>query len=230
MEFRLSEINDIVYSKDNDSQRSENNVTTSLLVPSCSSHRPGLFNNERMEQVNLLLPHATEATVMNRGSMVNANVAHDRCNGGGEIVQPDLLCEKSNVEIDSSSNDKVEHNDIARGSSSCERLLVEADAMNNIQNIDSKNKCTIARLEKDYGITREILEQHFGKTLVDAAKTLHGKFTLVHIFEDCISFHVIKTCSFLVYLNLFTIRDSNSVKFDQHSRKLYFHHINMKKL
>ncbi|XP_075081805.1 uncharacterized protein LOC107801819 [Nicotiana tabacum] len=185
MEFRLSEINDIFYSKDNDSQRSENNVTTSLLVPSCSSHRPDLFNNEGIEQVDLLLPHATEATVMNRGSMVNVNVAHDRCNDGGEIVQPNLLCEKSNVEIYSSSNDKVEHNDIARGSSSCERLLVEADAMTNIQNIDSKNKCTIARLEKDYGITREILEQHFGKTLVDAAKTLRvSRSTLKRVCRE----------------------------------------------
>nr|XP_018626967.1 uncharacterized protein LOC104098108 isoform X2 [Nicotiana tomentosiformis] len=178
MELRLPEINGIFYPKDNDSQRSENNGTA-LLVPH------DLFNNEGLEQVDLLLPHATEATVMNRGSMVNANVAHDQCNDGGEIVQPDLHFVKSFVEIDSRSNDKVEHNDIARGSSSCERLLVEADALTNIQNVDSMNKCTIARLEKDYGITREILEQHFGKTLVDAAKTLRvSRSTLKRVCRE----------------------------------------------
>ncbi|KAM3238115.1 protein NLP2 [Capsicum annuum] len=91
--------------------------------------------------------------------------------------------EQENVETDytcsARSNDKVEHSDIAR----CGRQSVEAESINgesnwvsrettNILRIDSQKNSSKQRILKDYGITREILEEHFGMCPQDAAKSL----------------------------------------------------------
>nr|GMD69676.1 protein NLP6-like [Ipomoea batatas] len=62
-------------------------------------------------------------------------------------------------------------------------------------NISSNKTDTISRWEKDYGITLQVLEQLFGKSRDDAAKTLKGELTLqfYHIF-DVIVFNI-----FLLY-------------------------------
>ncbi|KAH0746537.1 hypothetical protein KY290_008248 [Solanum tuberosum] len=54
---------------------------------------------------------------------------------------------------------------------------------------DSKKNNAIERIEKDYGITRQILEQHFGRTLQHAAKALHvSRSTLKRMCKEyCIS-------------------------------------------
>ncbi|XP_049387974.1 protein NLP7-like isoform X4 [Solanum stenotomum] len=136
-------------------QQSNNVVAAAaLLVPSCSADKHDSLNCERTVEVDLLLPHPIEEAVTNSGK-VNLDVAHDdHIEDTLEIMQLDSHFEQPNIEINSAGN-----------------------AMTNNNKIHSHKKSTIQRIEKDYGITRKILEQHFGRTLQDAAKNLHGKFT-----------------------------------------------------
>ncbi|KAG5577506.1 hypothetical protein H5410_057640 [Solanum commersonii] len=66
-----------------------------------------------------------------------------------EMVQLDLHFEQPNLDINSAAN-----------------------AMTNNENIHSHKNNSTQRIEKYHGITRKILEQHFGMTLQDAAKDL----------------------------------------------------------
>ncbi|XP_049372909.1 protein NLP6-like [Solanum verrucosum] len=144
-------------------QQSNNVVAAAaLLVPSCSSDKRDSLNCERTVEVDLLLPHPIEEAVTNRGK-VNLDVAHDdHIEDTPEIMQLDSHFEQPNIEINSAGN-----------------------ATTNNNKIHSHKKNTIQRIEKDYGITRKILEQHFGMTLQDAAKNLHvSRATLKRICKE----------------------------------------------
>ncbi|XP_015168300.1 protein NLP7-like [Solanum tuberosum] len=144
-------------------QQSNNVVAAAaLLVPSCSSDKRDSLNCERTMEVDLLLPHPIEEAVTNRGK-VNLDVAHDdHIEDTPEIMQLDSHFEQPNIEINSAGN-----------------------ATTNNNKIHSHKKNTIQRIEKDYGITRKILEQHFGMTLQDAAKNLHvSRATLKRICKE----------------------------------------------
>ncbi|PHU20082.1 hypothetical protein BC332_11233 [Capsicum chinense] len=125
-------------------------------------------------------------TRADKGRRVDVDEAHDHIEiekDASEIMQLESHFEQENVETDytcsARSNDKVEHSDIAR----CGRQSVEAESINgesnwvsrettNIQRIDSQKNSSKQRILKDYGITREILEEHFGMCPQDAAKSL----------------------------------------------------------
>ncbi|XP_006354239.1 protein NLP7-like [Solanum tuberosum] len=144
-------------------QQSNNVVAAAaLLVPSCSADKRDSLNCERTVEVDLLLPHPIEEAVTNSGK-VNLDVAHDdHIEDTLEIMQLDSHFEQPNIEINSAGN-----------------------AMTNNNKIHSHKKSTIQRIEKDYGITRKILEQHFGRTLQDAAKNLHvSQATLKRICKE----------------------------------------------
>ncbi|KAG5577514.1 hypothetical protein H5410_057648 [Solanum commersonii] len=96
-----------------------------------------------------------EGKLLTNKGKVNLDVAHDdHTEDTSEVMQLDSHFEQPNLEINYAGN-----------------------AMTNNQKIHSHKNNTIQRIEKDHGITRKILEQHFGMTLQDAAKDLHGKFT-----------------------------------------------------
>ncbi|KAK4708889.1 hypothetical protein R3W88_029814 [Solanum pinnatisectum] len=128
----------------------ENNVAAALLVPSCSSHKRDSLNCERTMEVDPLLPHPIGEAMTNRGK-VNLDVAHDdHIEDTAEIIQLDSHFEQPNLETNSAGN-----------------------ATTNNEMIHSHKKNAIQRIEKDHGITRKILEQHYGMTLEDAAKYLN---------------------------------------------------------
>ncbi|XP_059314529.1 protein NLP7-like isoform X2 [Lycium ferocissimum] len=179
-------------------QNRENNVATPLLVPSCSSNKRDLLNCEGTVQVDPLLPHPTEEAVTNRGT-VNMDVARDDHiefeKDRGQVIQPDSHFEQPSVEIDytgnARSNDKLEHNDVARCLPAVEAEAINKDsnfiigATTNNEKIHSQKNNEIQRIEKDYQITRDILEQQFGLTLEDAAKNLRvSRATLKRICRE----------------------------------------------
>ncbi|KAM3305679.1 protein NLP6 [Capsicum chacoense] len=145
--------------------------------------RSNIHDWEDNLSTGLLRP--TEAAIRN-GGRVDVDEAHDHIEiekDTSEVMQLESHFEQENVETDStcsaSSNDKVEHSDIAR----CGRQSVEAESINgesnwvsrettNIQRIDSQKNSSKQRILKDYGITLEILEEHFGMCPQDAAKSL----------------------------------------------------------
>ncbi|WMV55544.1 hypothetical protein MTR67_048929 [Solanum verrucosum] len=143
-------------------QNGENNVAAALLVSSCSSDKLDSLNYERTVEVDPFLPHPIGEAVTNRGK-VNLDVAHDdHIEDTSEIMQLDSLFEQPIIEINSAVN-----------------------ATTNNEKIHSHKKNTIQRIEKDHGITRKILEQHFGMTLEDAAKNLHvSRATLKRICRE----------------------------------------------
>lgn len=114
---------------------------------------------------------------MTNNGKVNLDVAHDdHIEDTPEIMQLDSHFEQPNIEINSTAIAKTNNN-----------------------KIHSHKKRTIQIIEKDYGITRKILEQHFGMTLQDAAKKLHGKLTNFSAFEVLSSFCAIiydRICAF----------------------------------
>ncbi|XP_059310829.1 protein NLP7-like [Lycium ferocissimum] len=178
--------------------QNEENNDLFIFLPSCSSHKRDSLNCERPVQVDPLLPHPTPEAGTNRGT-VNVDVAHDDHiefeKDTGQMMQPDSHFEQPSVEIDSTgnamSNDKLEHNDIAR----C-LPVVEAEATNedsnvisgattNNEKIHSQKNNEIQRIEKNYQITRDILEQQFGSTLENAAKNLRvSRATLKRICRE----------------------------------------------
>ncbi|KAK4708888.1 hypothetical protein R3W88_029813 [Solanum pinnatisectum] len=104
-----------------------------------------------------------------------------------EIIQLDSHFEQPNLETNSAGN-----------------------ATTNNEMIHSHKKNAIQRIEKDHGITRKILEQHYGMTLEDAAKNLHvSRATLKRICSGYnisrwphhktrkVNFHVSQCVSFL---------------------------------
>ncbi|KAH0777877.1 hypothetical protein KY290_009288 [Solanum tuberosum] len=128
----------------------ENNVAAALLVPSCLSDKLDSLNCEGTVEVDPSLPHPIEEAVTNRGT-VNVDVAHDdHIEDTTEKMQLDSHFEQPNLETNSAGN-----------------------ATTNYEIIHSHKKNAIQRIEKDHGITRKILEQHYGMTLEDAAKDLH---------------------------------------------------------
>ncbi|KAL3324558.1 hypothetical protein AABB24_038609, partial [Solanum stoloniferum] len=143
-------------------QNGENNVAAALLVPSCSSDKRDSLNCERTVEVDPSLPHPIEEAVTNRGT-VNVDVAHDdHIEDTTEIIQLDSHFEQPNLETNSAGN-----------------------ATTNNEMIHSHKKNAIQRIEKDHGITRKILEQHYGMTLEDAAKDLHvSRATLKRICRE----------------------------------------------
>uniref|UniRef100_M1DDC4 RWP-RK domain-containing protein n=2 Tax=Solanum tuberosum TaxID=4113 RepID=M1DDC4_SOLTU len=143
-------------------QNREDNVAAALLVTSCSSDKRHSLNCERTVEVDPLLPHPIEEAVTNRGK-VNLDVAHDdHIKDTSEIMQLDSHFEQSNLETNSAGN-----------------------ATTNNEIIHSHKKNAIQRIEKDHGITRKILEQHYGMTLEDAAKDLHvSRATLKRICRE----------------------------------------------
>ncbi|XP_049380660.1 protein NLP7-like [Solanum stenotomum] len=140
----------------------ENNVAAALLVPSCSSDKRDSLNCEGTVEVDPPLPHQIEEAVTNRGT-VNVDVAHDdHIEDTTEIMQLDSHFEQPNLETNSAGN-----------------------ATTNNEIIHSHKKNAIQRIEKDHGITRKILEQHYGMTLEDAAKDLHvSRATLKRICRE----------------------------------------------
>ncbi|XP_015167181.1 protein NLP7-like [Solanum tuberosum] len=127
----------------------ENNVAAELLLPSCSSDKRDSLNCEGTVEVDQSLPHPIEEALTNRGT-VNVDVAHDdHIKDTTEIMQLDTHFEQPNLETNSAGN-----------------------ATTNNEIIHSQKKNAIQRIEKDHGITRKILEQHYGMTLEDAAKNL----------------------------------------------------------
>ncbi|XP_049388713.1 protein NLP5-like isoform X3 [Solanum stenotomum] len=143
-------------------QNGEDNVAAALLVTSCSSYKRDSLNCERTVEVDPLLPHPIEEAVTNRGK-VNLDVAHDdHIEDTTEILQLDSHFEQPNLEINSAGN-----------------------ATTNNEKVHSYKNKAIQRIEKDHGITRKILEQHFGMTLQDAAKDLHvSRATLKRICRE----------------------------------------------
>ncbi|KAH0713709.1 hypothetical protein KY289_009668 [Solanum tuberosum] len=140
----------------------ENNVAAALLVPSCSSDKRDSLNCEGTVEVDPSLPHPIEEAVTNRGT-VNVDVAHDdHIEDTTEIMQLDSHFEQPNLETNSAGN-----------------------ATTNNEMIHSHKKNAIQRIQKDHGITRKILEQHYGMTLEDAAKDLHvSQATLKRICRE----------------------------------------------
>ncbi|XP_015167193.1 protein NLP3-like [Solanum tuberosum] len=164
-------------------QNMENNVAAALLVPSCSSLKRDSLNCERTVEVYPLLPHPIEEAVTNKGT-VNVDVAHDdHIENTCEMMQLGSHFEQPNLKINyagnARNNDKVEHNDFryVRQSFQAEAINRESNfasgATTNSEKIHSQKSIIMQRIEKDHGITRKILEQHFGMTLEDAAKSLH---------------------------------------------------------
>ncbi|KAK4708891.1 hypothetical protein R3W88_029816 [Solanum pinnatisectum] len=143
-------------------QNGENNVAAALLVPSCSSDKRDSLNCERTVEVDPSLPHPIEEAVTNSGT-VNVDVAHDdHIEDTTEIIQLDSHFEQPNLETNSAGN-----------------------ATTNNEMIHSHKKNAIQRIEKDHGITRKILEQHYGMTLEDAANDLHvSRATLKRICRE----------------------------------------------
>lgn len=81
---------------------------------------------------------------------------------GGETTEIDSSCQQPNLQINSAGN-----------------------ATTNNEKIHSHKNNSIQRIEKDHGITREILEQHFGMTLKDAAENLQvSRATLKRISRE----------------------------------------------
>ncbi|KAK6776259.1 hypothetical protein RDI58_027260 [Solanum bulbocastanum] len=174
-------------------QNMENNVAAALLVPSCSSLKHDSLNCERTVEDYQLLSHPIEESVTNKGT-VNVDVAHDdHIEDTCEMMQLDSHFEQPNLKINyagnARNNDKVEHNDFryVRQSFQAEAINRKSNfasgATTNSEKIDSQKNIIIQRIEKDHGITHKILEQHYGMTLEDAAKSLHGKFTNFSKFE-----------------------------------------------
>ncbi|KAL3324560.1 hypothetical protein AABB24_038611 [Solanum stoloniferum] len=131
-------------------QNGENNGANALLVSSCLSRKRDSLNCEETVEVHPFLPHPIVEAVRNRGK-VNLDVAHDdHIEDTSEMMQLDSHFEQPNLEINSAAN-----------------------AATNNDNIHSHKNIAIQRIEKDHGITRKILEQHYGMTLEDAAKDLH---------------------------------------------------------
>lgn len=146
----------------------QNNVAAALLVPSCSSHKHDSLNCEGTVEADPLLPHPIEEAVTNRGT-VNVDVAHDdHIEDTSEMMQLDSHFEQPNLEINSAGN-----------------------ATTNNEKIHSQKNNELQWIEKDHGITRETLEQHYGMTLQDATKNLCGKLTKFSAFEVRNSFCVI---------------------------------------
>ncbi|KAK6776255.1 hypothetical protein RDI58_027256 [Solanum bulbocastanum] len=143
-------------------QNGETNVAAALLVPSCSSDKRVSLNCERTVEVDPSLPHPIEEAVTNRGTG-NMDVAHDDyIEDTTEIIQLDSHFEQPNLETNSAGNTTT-----------------------NNKMIHSHKKNAIQRIEKDHGITRKILEQHYGMTLEDAAKDLHvSRATLKRICRE----------------------------------------------
>ncbi|WMV55546.1 hypothetical protein MTR67_048931 [Solanum verrucosum] len=143
-------------------QDGEKNGANALLVSSCLSHKRDSLNCEETVEVHLLLPHPIEEAVTNRGTG-NVDVAHDdHIEDTSEMAQLDSHFEQPNFEINSAAN-----------------------ATTNNDNIHSYKNNAIQRIEKDHGITRKILEQHFGLTLQDAAKNLRvSRATLKRICRE----------------------------------------------
>ncbi|KAG5577503.1 hypothetical protein H5410_057637 [Solanum commersonii] len=143
-------------------QNGENNGVAALLIPSCSSHKRDSLNSEGTVEADPSLPHPIEEAVTNRGT-VNVDVAHDdHIEDASEIMQFDSHFEQPNLETNSARN-----------------------ATTNNEIIHSHKKNAIQRIEKDHGITRKILEQHYGMTLEDAAKDLHvSRATLKRICRE----------------------------------------------
>ncbi|KAK6776257.1 hypothetical protein RDI58_027258 [Solanum bulbocastanum] len=164
-------------------QNMENDVATALLGPSCSSLKHDSLNCERTVEDFPLLSHPIEEAVTNKGT-VNADVAHDdHIEDTCEMMQLDSHFEQPNLKINyagnARNNDKVEHNDFryVRQSFQAEAINRKSNfasgATTNSEKIDSQKNIIIQRIERDHGITRKILEQHYGMTLEDAAKSLH---------------------------------------------------------
>ncbi|XP_049388714.1 protein NLP7-like isoform X4 [Solanum stenotomum] len=143
-------------------QNMENNVAAALLVPSCSSHKHDSLNSEGTVEADPSLPHPIEEAVTNRGT-VNVDVAHDdHIEDASEIMQFDSHFEQPDLETNSARY-----------------------ATTNNEIIHSHKKNAIQRIEKDHGITRKILEQHYGMTLEDASKDLHvSRATLKRICRE----------------------------------------------
>ncbi|KAL3354178.1 hypothetical protein AABB24_018699 [Solanum stoloniferum] len=162
-------------------QNRENNVAAALLVPSCSSDKRDSLNCEGTVEVDPSLPHPIEEAVTNRGT-VNVDVAHDdHIEDTSEMMQLDSHFEQPNLEINSAgarSNDTVEHMDFSYARQSVETEAINKEnnfvsgAMTNNEKIHSQKNNELQRIEKDHGITRETLEQQYGKLLKDAAKNL----------------------------------------------------------
>ncbi|XP_059311411.1 protein NLP3-like [Lycium ferocissimum] len=144
-----------------------NDVTSAQVDSSPAIYYLGPFNSEELAQLDASFRQPNRASV-------GLEIEKDDTN---ELVQLNSHFEQPNVETD-----QVEHSDdIAR----CGRQLFIREATNgesnllcgatttNLQIIDSKKNKAKERIVKDYGITRETLEQHFGMTLEDAAKSLH---------------------------------------------------------
>ncbi|KAK6776258.1 hypothetical protein RDI58_027259 [Solanum bulbocastanum] len=138
-----------IFCQQSNLQNGENNGANALLVSSCISRKRDSLNCDETVEVHPFLPHPIEEAVRNRGK-VNLDVAHDdHIEDTNEMMQLDSHFEQPTLEINSAAN-----------------------AATNSDNIHSHKNNAIQRIEKDHGITRKILEEHFGMSLQDAAKNL----------------------------------------------------------